>query len=157
MKCRIIKKNVSAYVDDELPPGDREVIAAHMGECQECRQLYEEMFAIHSLYINASRYNAPHGLSDKVMANIAADAVTRGWGFSLAGMRFFLRLAEIALVFIILIVGSVSGYIVMMNGHGLERLPRLEEALFLDVFKEMPPDSLGSAYLTVIGRQNHEK
>jgi len=151
MKCKTAKKMISSHIDDELTPEDKEAFIRHIGECRKCRTLDEEIRTVHNLCIYAERYNAPRDLLGKIVANIEAGKAAGEWNFSLAGIPRFLKFVEVALALIIVFVGSLSGYILTMNGRGLERAPCIEECLFLDVFKATPPDSLGDAYIALMG------
>jgi hypothetical protein len=91
------------------------------------------------------------------MANIEANAETSKRDFSLARIPLFLKMIEFAFALIVLFTGIVSGYILLSNGHELERLMRGEEPYSLEFFDAVPPGSLGSAYITVMGGTYYEK
>ncbi len=43
MKCRIVKKKISAYQDRELKPRVQEEVACHLAECRECRAQFARL------------------------------------------------------------------------------------------------------------------
>lgn len=43
MKCHSVQKELSAYQDGELKPGEQEEISRHLQSCQSCREQYENL------------------------------------------------------------------------------------------------------------------
>lgn len=46
MNCRDVERDLDRYLDGELPRGEREAIAAHLGECLSCRRDHRDLAAL---------------------------------------------------------------------------------------------------------------
>lgn len=40
--CRLVSRNLFAYLDDQLPPGQKDLIRQHLEVCDACRELLTE-------------------------------------------------------------------------------------------------------------------
>jgi anti-sigma factor RsiW len=50
MSCRELVELVTEYLEERLPPGDRERFDAHLAECEDCETYLEQMRrTIHAL------------------------------------------------------------------------------------------------------------
>jgi len=152
MKCRSARKMISALIDGELKPAEKESLTRHIQDCGDCMELYEKMLAVHDLFATAGQHTAPQKFSGKVMAKLEAE-LEYGRIFPVR-IPLFLKLAEIGFAIVVVIVGIVSGNILMMNGHSPERPPGIESSFSLDAFDPAPPDSLGGAYINFTGVRN---
>ena len=152
MKCRSARKMMSALIDGELRPAEKESLTHHIQDCGDCRKLHQEMLAMHDLFTVAEQHKAPRGFSKKVMAELGTERES----YSIFPVRtpFFLKLAEIGFAIVVVIVGIISGNILMMNGHSPERPPGIESSFSLDVFDPAPPDTLAGAYINFTGVRN---
>ena len=65
MKCRSARKMMSALIDGELSPVEKESLTRHIQDCGDCRKLHQEMLAIHNLFTAAEQHKAPLGLFQK--------------------------------------------------------------------------------------------
>jgi len=152
MKCKIARKMMSAFIDGEVSPTEKESLTRHMQDCNDCRELHEEMLAIRDLFAVAEKHTAPWGFSQRVMTKLGEE-LESGRIFRVR-TPFFLKLAEIGFAIVIIIVGIISGNILMMKSHGPERPPGIETSFSLDAFDPAPFDSLGGAYISMTEVRN---
>lgn len=66
---------ISAAVDGALSPVESKKLEAHLALCPECRALYEDLLALHAALSDLSPAEVPEGLTDRIMAAVAADNV----------------------------------------------------------------------------------
>ena len=152
MKCRSARKLMSALIDSELRPAEKESLTRHIQDCGDCRKLYQEMLAIHDLFTTAEQYKAPRGFSKKLMAELRTER--ESCRILPVRIPFFLKLAEIGFAVAIVIVGIISGNILVTNVHSPERARGIESSFSLDAFDPTPPDSLAGAYINFMGVRN---
>ena len=62
MNCFTCEKNLSAYIDDELPQDQRVEIEGHLGDCDACREEYEGQLTIWESVAEAGSATAPDNL-----------------------------------------------------------------------------------------------
>ena len=152
MKCSQIRKMISRYVDDDLGPEEERLFQFHVQDCSGCKHELEETQAIHSLFASAERFQAPYGFTTRVMANLEAKETS--WLRQLFTLRpFFLRTVEVAFGLIIMIIGVVSGNLLVVDRtSGRQAVQATVQASFsLDLFQATPPDSVGGAYVRLMG------
>jgi len=149
MRCSKASKCLSPYIDGELGPQERALLESHLARCGGCARKLEELTRVHSLFVDAERVSAPQGFSAEVMEKVSAQPSR---GFSL--IPFFTRFAEVTAVVLAITAGIMSGNI-LTNALTLHhRGETIVASLSLDTFEALPPDSLGSAYISMTeGRQ----
>lgn len=64
---------ISANLDGALSPEELERLNAHLARCPECRALMDDLTALHQGLSALPGAQAPAGLTDRVMAAVAAD------------------------------------------------------------------------------------
>ncbi|GFP18808.1 hypothetical protein HKBW3S03_00313 [Candidatus Hakubella thermalkaliphila] len=55
MNCEDVKRNISAYIDEELDQEDRDVVGRHLSECAYCRHYHTQISAIAKGVFSLSR------------------------------------------------------------------------------------------------------
>lgn len=152
MRCSQIRKIISPYVDDELTADEKKIFTSHIRECPACKEELEEMQTVHHLFASVERFEAPLGFATRVMAR---PEETEETGLSLLRRLFvvrplFLRTVEIAFAFVIMLIGMLSGNILVAD-----RTPgthaTIQETFSLDLFEAAPPDSIGGVYMKLAG------
>ena len=149
MKCQIVRKMFSEYIDDELAPEQKEVVKLHIRDCQTCRKEFEELLAVHGLFVSAERFPAPYGFSTRVMANLE-DRRESFWS-SLFARPVFLRAIEVAFALIIVIIGLISGNLLTAHKPSDLTSVEVEQSFALDVFEAAPSGSIGGIYVSMTG------
>ena len=117
MKCSQIRKMISPYVDDELSPDEKKIFTSHIQECPACRKELEEIQSVHELFASAERLLCPLGFATRVMANLeeTEETASRGCGaFSLL-RPFFLRTVEVAFALVVMLIGVISGNLLVAD------------------------------------------
>ena len=152
MKCSQIEKMISRYIDNELDSEEKESFALHVQDCSGCRKELEEVQAVHELFASAERFPAPHGFTTRIMANL--EAKEPSWLWQLFTLRpFALRAVEVAFALIIMIIGVFSGNLLVADRTSEKQVVQatVQESFSLDLFQAAPPDSVGGAYVRLMG------
>lgn len=153
MKCSQIRKMISPYVDDELSPQDKRTFTAHIQECAACKKELEDIQSIHELFASAEKYSAPSEFATRVMANLEETeetAYSRLWRF-LTAKPFFLGTVEVAFALIVVMIGAISGNLLVKDRITPQRSLTVQESFSLDLFQATPPDSIGGVYVKLMG------
>ena len=61
MKCRTFQKQISAYLDGELPPREQQKLEAHLDQCETCARMYEQLLQL-TRSLKLLRQNPPPGM-----------------------------------------------------------------------------------------------
>ena len=152
MKCSQIRTMISQYVDDELSADEKKVFAFHIQNCPACKEELEEIQSVHQLFASVERFPAPSGFTTRVMANL--ETKEPSWLWQLFTLRpFFLRAVEVAFALIIMIIGVVSGNLLVADRTSGKQVVQatVRESFSLDLFQATPPDSVGGAYVRLMG------
>jgi anti-sigma factor RsiW len=136
---------MSALIDGELRPAEKESVTRHSQDCGDCRELHHEMLAVRDLFTAAGQHKAPRGFSKKVMAELRTER--KSYSIFPVRIPLFLKLAEVGFAVVVVIVGIISGNILVMNVHSPEKARGIESSFSLDAFDPAPPDSLAGAYI----------
>ena len=151
MNCSKARKLISPYIDAELSQDDRREFEDHIGVCDSCRSELEANQGLYRLFANTEKFKTPFGFHSRVMANV--NMVKPGWS---PRIPIPVRLAEGAMVILLIAVGIVSGSF-LAKGLLHERTGNGTMAsLHLDVFISSPQGTLEGAYLAMT-EANHEK
>ena len=146
---------MSALIDNEIRPAEKESLTHHIHACDDCRALYEEMLSVHDLFATAGHHKAPENFPRQVMAKLEAEMESGSMIFP-KRIPLFLKLAEIGFAIAIVIVGIISGNILMMNSHRPERPHGIESSFSLDAFDPVPSNSLGGTYVAMTEVRNEK-
>jgi anti-sigma factor RsiW len=152
MKCSQIRNMISQYVDDELTPDEKKAFRSHIQNCLACKEELEEIQAVHHLFDSAEVYPAPLGFATRVMAHLEEPeeaALSRLWRF-VTGRPFFLRTVEVAFAMVIMLIGVISGNLLVADRTS-GRQATVQESFSLDLFQAAPPDSVGGTYMRLAG------
>ena len=152
MKCSQIRTMISQYVDDELSADEKKLFSFHIQNCPACKEELEETQSVHQLFASAERFPAPYGFTTRVMANL--EAKEPSWLWQLFTFRpFVLRTVEVAFALIIMIIGAFSGNMLVGDRASERQVVQttVQESFSLDLFQATPPDSVGGAYVRLMG------
>jgi predicted anti-sigma-YlaC factor YlaD len=154
MKCKKAQKMFSPYIDEELTSREKEAVGLHLKGCEECRKEMENILTLHQFFASAERFEAPNGFAARVAAGIREEEA-RGDVWTLLALHpILMRSVGAAFACVVLIVGIISGN--LLTGRERTTLSNADvRATFsLDVFEPAPPDSVGGAYIAMMGVQN---
>jgi anti-sigma factor RsiW len=155
MGCRRMKKIISLYIDGELSATDRESFLLHIGKCERCCGELIEARAVHRLFAEAGRSQAPYGFTARVMANLEQKELPGKRIRDLFVFRPFLpRVAGVAFALSVMAFGIVAGNRLILDNAVLQEQAGIEQAFSLDVFQATPPDSIGGVYESIVGARN---
>jgi anti-sigma factor RsiW len=152
MKCSHIRNMISSYVDDELTPDERKVFTSHIQNCPACLEELEEVQSVHALFASAETYSAPLGFTTRVMAHLEEReeaGFSRLWRL-ITGRPFFLRTVEVAFAMVIMLIGVISGNLLVADRTPVKQMS-VAENFSLDLFQATPPDSIGGVYVRLAG------
>ena len=155
MKCRQVRKIISRYVDDELSREEKKDVDSHIRGCASCREELEETRVLHRMFASAERYPAPYGFATRVLANLQEKEGSRSRRL-LPVKPFLLRAAQVAFALVIMTIGMISGNLLLEQRIEPVGQAAVQETFSLDLFRSMPPDSIGGIYVTLM-RPNHER
>jgi anti-sigma factor RsiW len=152
MNCSQARKMISPYVDDELTPDERKAFTSHIQECLGCKEKLEEIQGVHRLFASTERFEAPLGFATRVMTRVEEEEegiFARLWRVVTGGPAF-LRAVEVAFALVIVIIGVVSGNL-LVSDRTPGRQATVQESFSLDLFEATPPGSIGGAYVKLTG------
>jgi anti-sigma factor RsiW len=152
MKCSRTRNMISQYVDDELTPDEKKLFTSHIQNCPACKEELEEIQSVHQPFASAETYPAPLGFATRVMAQleeVEETGLSRLWRL-VTGWPFFLRTVEVAFAMVIMLIGVMSGN-VLVTGRTPQRQTSVGETFSLDLFQATPPDSIGGVYVKLMG------
>lgn len=154
MHCRHIRRMISLHVDDRLDPDEQVSFDLHIRSCAACREILEETQTLRQMFTSAQKFPAPYGFATRVLANL--QDIEKSQRRSLLSIRpFFLRAAQVALAFVVMTIGIISGNLLLAERTNPVGQTAVQETFSLDLFQAAPPDSIGGIYYTLI-RSNHE-
>lgn len=144
MRCSKAGKYLSPYVDGELGASEVVRLESHLAQCDTCSRELGEIRQLSSLFSNAERFSAPPGLRASVMERVNGPSAK---GFPL--IPFFTGFAETVAVLLAITAGVMSGGLLINNLVQHHKGEQIVLSLSLESFEELPPDSLGRAYLVM--------
>jgi len=150
MNCSKAHKLISPYIDGELSEREVSVLENHLKVCPNCWTEVEEMKGLHKLFVNTEKFEAPYGFHTRVMGNVNATKTKKMPGISIP-----VRLAEAAIVLVLIAIGIMSGSF-LVKGIMPGKAPDVIASLHLDVFEYAPPGTLGGAYLAMTEGRNEK-
>lgn len=130
MKCSEVQEYLSAWMDGEVPQGQRQPLADHLAQCPACRAelaLLERLDAA----LAGLEAPAPRDLAAKVRLRLSRPAFP--WVQSLA--------LAVCLVLGVYLGSSLTGSFYPTPANGITN-----EVAGLDVFQDYPQGSLGGAF-----------
>lgn len=150
MRCFLVRRRLSAYIDGELRPRAAGKLESHLSGCPRCAAEHERMSEIHRWFAAAQRFSAPPGFPAAVMAK-ARTRPERAF----RPAPLLARFAAAAAVVLAIAAGAVSGGVLTgsLGPHRSSEGATVMASLSLDAFEAYPPGSLGSGYLLVTGER----
>lgn len=66
MKCTEFEKLINEYIDEELSELKSEDVKKHLNECNNCKEIYEELVELKSMLSNLEELELPEGFEDEL-------------------------------------------------------------------------------------------
>ena len=147
MKCNDVQQRIKAYLDNELTGRDAEAISSHIKSCSACSQ---EAALLSRTWDILLELPGPETVPDLVPATLARIPEETDASFLQRLSRLFLPVPAPAFAAIALVLGLFIGTRLgtSLSIRYLEPGTR-EDPLYLEIFQELPPESIGDAYLQV--------
>jgi anti-sigma factor RsiW len=155
MKCTHMKKLITAYLDRELDADETAAVEDHIEGCEACRKEAAEYDALRSIFTSAERFEAPYGFGTRVMSALK-EAESPGLWRTFSFQPLFLRIAGLAFVLLIMIMGAISGSLLVSGIPRVAVEAGVRQAFSLDLFEATPPGSLSGVYVAMTGA-GHER
>jgi predicted anti-sigma-YlaC factor YlaD len=150
MKCTKIRKLISSYIDDQLGPDEKNDFVSHIRNCPGCRKALEEVQTVHELFTSAERFSVPYGFTTRVMANLEAKEPSRWWAF-FTHRPLVLRTLEVAFALIVVMIGVISGNLLIADNVTTKQSATIQESFSLDLFQATPSGSIGGVFVKLVG------
>jgi hypothetical protein len=74
MECHDVRKNLSAYLEGTVSPGDRELIDQHLASCRACSKVLYELNRTAEVLRHLKEVEPPPGMKQKIMARVREEA-----------------------------------------------------------------------------------
>jgi anti-sigma factor RsiW len=152
-RCRAVRKQISAYVDGELPEARAVEVRAHLSRCDECAEYHDDLLALSGLLDLPATVQADEAFTADVLARVHA----REGGSTLTRLRRAVwrpMPGWAAAAAVALAIGLGSG-LAWMSGPDPTPAPQMADAgvvsqeFGLDAFQPLAEDSVGGAYMQV--------
>ena len=150
MKCDVIRKDISAYIDGELSGNENSIVETHFQKCPDCKRIFNEFTA----QSKALREVAEIEPSPDFDVRFRAKVTKQDRRIPLAAEWPSLIFSPARLVFASIILGVLVGGVIgrITFTHYLSSTPTKNmyfERFSLYAFNDFPRGSLGNAYLTL--------
>jgi len=160
MYCKRTLFRLSAYLDKELPSRQRHEVEEHLRTCRACREQLERVRQVGGFLDTLDVPPLPDGFAARVLAEarkrtlpaqekrpyFVPDWWPLGWFSSLSTP---MRLATCALILLASFLGLSMSRGISLSGGRQPGAALSENVEGLEWFGPTPPESLGSAYLTL--------
>lgn len=103
MKCRRVEKNLSAYLDGELPEEEKRRTGEHLKTCSRCRERFEELSRVESVLSEFPGRDPSPFLWTRVQARLEAEREPRS-----RPAPAFVRWATVAAASLLLVAGGIA-------------------------------------------------
>ncbi len=153
--CEFTRRKLSAYLDGELPEAHAAEVRAHLALCDACAAYHDNLLAVDSLLDDVAAIPVDDRFTRDVLARLRTRRAQPVWIRLSRALASPLPRWAVAAVLIIAI-GLGSGLaLVAQPGAGLpttaDQAPIISRQFGLDVFDDLPGDTIGGAYLQVVG------
>jgi anti-sigma factor RsiW len=153
MTCRVVRQQLSAYLDGELPEAHAAHLRAHLARCTNCATHRDELTAVVGLLDVISEISPGDGFATGVLARVrereAESALAR------LGRAIWRPLPgwAVAAAFVAAItVGSGLAWLAVPGPEPALRVAdrsAISRQFGLEAFEDLPEDSVGGAYVRV--------
>ena len=147
MKCNDVQQRIKAYLDEELTGRDAEAISSHIKSCSSCSK---EAALLSRTWEMLLELPGPEIVPDLVPATLFRIQKEAAASFLQRFSRWLLPIPAPAFAAIALVLGLFIGARLGTLISTVNAEPgATEDPLYLEIFQELPPDSIGDAYIQV--------
>jgi anti-sigma factor RsiW len=147
MKCNDAQQRIKAYLDGELSAREAEAISAHIKSCASCSK---EAALLSRAWEILLELTGPETVPDLVPATLSRIMAEPDASFLRRLYRWLLPAPAPAFAAIALILGLFIGVrLGTLISTGYTEPGATEDPLYLEIFQELPPESIGDAYIQV--------
>jgi anti-sigma factor RsiW len=155
MKCSVMQKRISAYLDGEIPEEERKTISEHLERCEDCRTEFAGLSRLMDALNTYEGIEVPSYFVVRLKAHVREHARQVTLPLRIRSMVFSAAtaLAVVASLF----AGSHMGRS-LYQALAQTAEPTLAETssvLGLDAFEEFPDNSLSDIYNELISGGNN--
>lgn len=155
MQCSKVKQKLKAYFDQELSGKEAQQISQHLYLCTACAQEAEFLSKTWELLLDLPEIAETPDLMPGVLVRIEQEP---GDPFLTRMLRLLFPLRVPAVATAGLVIGLIIGLGIgnmMPTGH--RATEQAEDPLYLEIFHDVPPHSVGDAYLHVSNSKEEER
>jgi anti-sigma factor RsiW len=147
MKCNDVQQQIKAYLDEELTGRDAEAISSHIKSCPSCSK---EAALLSRTWDILLELPGPETVPDLVPATLYRIGEESDASFVQRFSRWLLPVPAPAFAAIALVLGLFIGArLGTLMSKEYAELSEAEDPLYLEIFQELPPQSIGDAYIKV--------
>ncbi len=153
MNCRKVRKRLSAFIDDQVDPGEKEEILTHLNQCPGCRNEMETLRKTWDSLAVWEGVKTGENFEFKFWEKIEVEEEKRFSFFEI--FKRILPIPVPVVAGIIFVVGLLGG-IYLNEKLQLGKIKSSSDT-FLAVanFKELPTESLEAAYISLAAYENN--
>jgi len=146
MSCTPNRKKIKAFLDGELPAAEASAVKNHLGQCPACSREAAELAKAWELLLALPDEQDVPDLVPATMARILEEQENTGTRNLLRWLFPVPLSAATAALVIGLVIGIGLGRVITTTYLDREET---DSSLYLEVFQDTPPQSLGDAYIKV--------
>jgi anti-sigma factor RsiW len=147
MKCTDVQQRIKAYLDNELNGRDAEAISVHIKRCSSCSK---EAALLSRAWDILRELPGPETVPDLVPATLSRIKEEADASFWQKLSRLLLPVPVPAFAAFALVLGLFIGARLGTSLSIRYAEPGAsEDPLYLELFQELPPESIGDAYMQV--------
>jgi anti-sigma factor RsiW len=147
MKCNDVQQRIKAYLDGELSDWEAETISSHIKSCASCSKEAELLSRTWELLLALPEPRAVPDLVPATLSRILAES-DKSFLQKLAQRLIPIPVPAVATIALVLgiFIGARLGTLI---STGYAEPSEAEDPLYLEIFQELPPQSIGDAYIQV--------
>ncbi len=156
--CERVRRDISAYLDGELPEARAAEVRAHLSRCDECAEYRDDLMALGGLLDVPARVQAEEDFTANVLARVhepeGESALAR---LRRAVWRPMPGWAAVAAIALAVALGSGLAWVSAPDPAPRPRVAdagAISEEFGLDAFRPLSEDSVGGAYVQVAWPQD---
>ncbi len=73
LSCEDVRREISAYLDDDIAPRMRRLLEAHLEQCRKCAVLVDSTHNVLVLLADEQRFELPTGFSNRIRQLLAQE------------------------------------------------------------------------------------